>query len=187
MDSFELAKIAGAVLCALLVIVGLRTALQIAEMNQSEGPTGFTLPMPQAEAPSDLPADGAAAVPAPVGLPAIPPSFNADEVAEAAAGADAEAGANVFKKCVACHSVNQGGANKVGPNLWGIVGRAKAGGEGFKYSEALKSKGGEWTLTDLAAFLHNPKEYTPGTKMIFPGISDSTDLSDLLAYLNTLK
>lgn len=187
MDSFELAKIGGAVLCALLVIVGFRTALEIAEIEQEEGLTGYTLPMPETAAQSDLPADGAAGVPAPVDLPAIPPSFNADEVAEAASGADAAAGAKIFNKCKACHSADQGGPNKVGPNLWGIVGRPKAGHEGFNYSEAMKAKGGDWTLPDLAAFLHKPKEYVPGTKMIFPGISESADLSDLLAYLNTLK
>jgi len=186
MDSFEFSKIAGAVLCALLVIVGFRTGLEIARNAQEEGPVGYTLPMPET-AQSDLPADGAAAVEAPVDLPAIPPSFNADEVAEAAAGADAETGAKIFNKCKACHSADQGGANKVGPNLWGIVGRAKASHAGFNYSDALQAKGGDWTLPDLAAFLHNPKEYVPGTKMIFPGISDSAELSDLLAYLNTLK
>jgi cytochrome c len=186
MDSFELSKIAGAVLCALLVIVGFRTGLEIARTAQEEGPVGYSLPMPEITQ-SDLPADGAAAVPGPVDLPAIPASFNPDEVAEASAGADVGAGAKIFNKCKACHSADQGGPNKVGPNLWDIVGRAKASHAGFNYSDALQAKGGDWTLPDLAAFLHKPKEYVPGTKMIFPGISDSADLSDLLAYLNTLK
>jgi cytochrome c len=68
-----------------------------------------------------------------------------------------------------------------------VVGRPKAGHAAFNYSEALKAKGGDWTPADLAAFIHDPKEFVPGTKMIFPGVKDSTDLSDLLAYLDTLK
>jgi len=187
MDTFEISKIAGGVLCALLVIVGFRTGLEIAEEGHGPQVVGYTLPMPQEEAPSPVPPGGAAEVAAPVDLPAVPAAFNPAEVAEASAGADAQAGATIFKKCQACHSGDQGGPNKVGPNLWGIVGRPKASHEGFNYSDAMKAKGGAWTLPDLAAFIHSPKEFVPGTKMIFPGIADSADLSDLLAYLNTLK
>ena len=71
-------------------------------------------------------------------------------------------------------------------NLWAIVGRAKASHEGFTYSEALKAKGGDWTAVELASFLHNPKEFVPGTKMIFPGTPNVSDVADLLSYLNTL-
>jgi cytochrome c len=131
MDSFEVAKIAGTVLAALLVIVGFRVALDIAEEGHAPAKPGFTLPMPEQAAPSDTPPGGAAAVDAPVDLPAVPASFDAAAVAEASATANAEAGAAVFKKCAACHSADQGGPNKVGPNLWGIVGRPKAGHEGF--------------------------------------------------------
>ena len=187
MDIFELSKIAGAVLAALIVIVGFRVVLDIAEENRAPEKPGYTLPMPEEAAPSDVPSDGAAAVDAPVDLPAIPAAFDAASVAAAAAGADAAAGAKIAKKCLACHSFEKGGPNKVGPNMWGVVGRPKASHEGFNYSEAMKAKGGDWTLTDLAAFVHNPKDFVPGTKMIFPGVADSTDLSDLLAYLNTQK
>ncbi len=186
MDTFELSKIAGGVLAALLVIVGFRTALKIAEESHVPEKPGYSLPMPEVAAPSDVPAGGAAGVEAPVDLPAVP-GFDAASVAEAAAGADAGAGATIFKKCMACHSIDQGGPNKVGPNLWGLVGRPKASHEGFNYSDAMKAKGGDWTPADIAAFIHNPKEFVPGTKMLFPGIKDSADLSDLLAYLNTQK
>jgi cytochrome c len=108
-------------------------------------------------------------------------------VAQAAAAGNAEAGAGIFKKCTACHSAETGGPNKVGPNLAGIVGRPKASHAGFGYSDALKAKGGNWTLDDLASFIHSPKTFVPGTKMLFPGITDAGDLGDLLAYLNTLK
>jgi cytochrome c len=188
MDTFELSKMAGGVLCALLVIVGVRVALELAAEGKPPQPPGYTLPLPQAAAPSPVPPGGAPAVPAPVDLPATaPPAFDPAAVAQAAGTADAKSGAAVAKKCQACHSFDKGGPNKVGPNLWGVVGRPKGGHEGFAYSEAMKAKGGDWTLPDLAAFVHNPKEFVPGTKMIFPGVPDSTDLADLLAYLNTLK
>jgi cytochrome c len=183
MDTFEIAKIAGAVLSALLVIVGFRVALEISEEGEKPQPPGYTLPMPEKTGPSTIPPGGAAAVPAPVDLPA----FNAADVAQAAASGNAQAGATIFKKCEACHSGEKGGPNKVGPNLWGVVGRPKASHEGFTYSEAMKAKGGNWTLQDLAAFVHKPKGFVPGTKMTFPGISDPNDLADLLAYLNTQK
>jgi cytochrome c len=186
MDSFEFSKIAGAVLAALIVIVGFRTALEIAEENHAAEKPGYTLPMPKKTGPSDVPAGGAAGVPAPVDMPAIP-AFDGASVADAAASADPAAGAKIFKKCQACHSGKKGGPNKVGPNLWGVVGRPKASHEGFNYSKAMKAKGGNWTLTDLATFVHKPKAFVPGTKMLFPGVSDPSDEADLLAYLNTLK
>jgi cytochrome c len=187
MDSFEIAKIAGGVLLALLVIVGFRTGLKIAEEHEGPQPVGYSLPMPEAKGPSDIPAGGAAGVDAPVDLPAIAAPFDPAAVADAAATGNAEAGATIFKKCQACHSGEKGGPNKVGPDLWGVVGRPKGSHEGFTYSAAMKAKGGDWTLPDLASFVHSPKTYVPGTKMLFPGIADQGDLADLLAYLNTLK
>ncbi|CAN1722629.1 Cytochrome c homolog [Hyphomicrobium sp. 1Nfss2.1] len=179
LDSFELSKIAGAILCSLLVIVGFRTALEMAAHDKAPEKPGYVLPLPEAAAP---PAKGEAA-------PAEPaaPAFDAKAVADAATSGDAAAGQKVFSKCAACHSGDNGGPNKVGPNLWGVVGRAKASHEGFNYSDAMKAKGGDWTLEDLAHFIHKPKEFVPGTKMLFPGVADTGDLSNLLAYLNTLK
>jgi len=184
LDSFELSKIAGAVLCALLVIVGFRTALEIAEHDRAPEKPGYVLPAPAPEgaAPAADQGGGAAAPAAPAA-----PAFDAKAVADAAASGDAAAGQKIFTKCQACHSAEHGGPNKVGPNLAGVVGRPKASHEGFNYSEAMKAKGGDWTLEDLAAFVHNPKGFVPGTKMLFPGIADPGDLGNLLAYLNTVK
>lgn len=175
MDSFEIAKIAGAVLSALLVIVGFRVMLEVAHEGRKPEPPGYTLPSPQQAAPAGAPAAAPAA------------QFNPADVAQAATTANAQAGAAIFKKCEACHSADQGGPNKVGPNLWGVVGRPKASHAGFPYSDAMKAKGGNWTPEDLAAFVHRPKDFVPGTKMLFPGIADTNDLADLLAFLNTRK
>ncbi len=179
LDSFELSKIAGGFLCAGLVIVGFRTALDIAQHGQPHERPGYVLP-----APTEAPAAGHDA-----GAPAAPagPAFDAHAVAEAAASGDVAAGQKIFSKCAACHSIEPGGPNKVGPNLAGVVGRPKASHAGFNYSDAMKAKGGNWTTDDLAGFIHNPKGFLPGTKMLFPGIADPGDLGNLIAYLNSVK
>lgn len=194
MDSFELTKIAAAILMALLVIFGVRTFIDIRTGGHGGGPelVGYSLPMPAAEAPKTAaqPAAGGAPVaPAAGGAPAAPAAagFDAAAVVAAVAKADVEAGKSFFKKCTACHTVESGGPNKIGPNLFGIVNRAKGAGVGFAYSDDLKAKGGNWTPADLAAFLHNPKGYLPKTKMVFPGIPNNSDLANLLAYLGTVK
>jgi cytochrome c len=103
------------------------------------------------------------------------------------AAASAESGEAAAKKCAACHSFEQGGANKVGPNLWGVVNRPIAGHEGFSYSTALAEKSDQvWDYEQLGAFLANPKGYAPGTKMSFAGIKKDEELADVIAYLRSL-
>lgn len=99
------------------------------------------------------------------------------------ASADASAGEKAFGKCKACHAIEAAGGNKVGPNLHNVVGRKIASHEGFAYSEALTGKGGEWTYDHLDHFLANPKEWAPGTKMSFAGISKGKERADVVAYL----
>lgn len=107
------------------------------------------------------------------------------------ADASADAGERVFKRCQACHDVTEGGPNKVGPNLWGVVDRPIASHEGFSYSAAMKefSEGGEkhWTFENLNVFIKAPKKDVPGTAMGFAGLASDTDRADLLAYLRTLS
>jgi len=102
------------------------------------------------------------------------------------ASADVAAGEKVFAKCAACHTVNQGGANGIGPNLYATVGEAIGQGKGgFAFSEALKSKGGEWSFENLDHWLKSPREFAPGTKMTFAGLSNPADRANLIAWLNT--
>lgn len=100
------------------------------------------------------------------------------------ASASVEKGEAAFKKCAACHTINSGGANGIGPNLYGVVGRTVAGHAGFAYSGALKEKGGNWTFDTLNEWLKNPRAYAPGNKMSFAGLSKPEDRAAVIAYLN---
>jgi cytochrome c len=101
------------------------------------------------------------------------------------ATADPTHGATVFQKCAACHTTTKGGANGVGPNLWGVVGEQIGQGVGgFPFSDALKSKGGAWNFTELDEWLTSPRKFAAGTKMTFAGLSKGQDRADVIAYLN---
>ena len=103
------------------------------------------------------------------------------------AAADIAKGEKVSKKCKACHVFKEDGKHRLGPVLWGIVGRDIASHEGFNYSSALEGLEGEWTFEKLDAFLAAPKKYVSGTKMVFAGLKKDQDRADLLAYLNSLS
>lgn len=104
--------------------------------------------------------------------------------------ANAERGAKVAAKCKACHTFDQGGPNRTGPNLWNIAGAPIAHAAGFSYSSAMLAKKpefGSWTDAHLDAYLENPKEVVPGTKMQFNGVRKPEERADLIAWLKTLK
>ncbi len=100
------------------------------------------------------------------------------------ASADVAKGEQVFKKCAACHNVDQGGANALGPNLWGVVGKPHGAHPGFAFTDALKGVPGPWDFKALDAWLANPKKYAPGTKMTFAGLGNPQDRADVIAFLN---
>ena len=101
------------------------------------------------------------------------------------ASADVAKGEAVFKKCAACHNADAGGANALGPALFGTMGKAVAGHPGFAYSDALKGVGGTWDWDNMSAWLANPKKFAPGTKMTFAGLSNPQDRADLMLWLNS--
>lgn len=101
------------------------------------------------------------------------------------ASADVAKGEKVFAKCMACHTINSGGANGVGPNLYDIVGDSKAEGRGgFAFSDGLKKIGGKWSFDDLDKWLASPREFAPGTKMSFAGLGSPEDRANIIAYMN---
>ncbi|SFH00896.1 cytochrome c [Methylobacterium gossipiicola] len=169
MDSFELNKVAGAALGALLFAVGSGFVAELIYHPKPAGAAGYALPEPQAKA------AGAA------------PEVKAEPLPIRLASASADKGQSAAKKCASCHSFDKGGPNKVGPHLWGVVDRQKAHESGFEYSAALKEKGGTWTYDELDHFLTNPKGYVAGTKMAFAGIASPTERADVIAYLRTLS
>jgi cytochrome c len=103
------------------------------------------------------------------------------------ASASADAGKKVTKKCAACHSFTKGGPNKVGPNLWNIVGGKPALTAGYKYSGAMKSMAVNWEFEELNKFLYKPKAYLKGTKMSFAGLKKASDRAAVIAYLTSLS
>ena len=100
---------------------------------------------------------------------------------------DPEAGKKAFRKCQSCHTSEKGGKNRIGPNLWNVVGRKKGSMEGFRYSDAMKLKGGTWTFANLNTFLENPRAFVVGTRMSIKGNRDPIKRATLIGYLRTLS
>ena len=103
------------------------------------------------------------------------------------ASADPDRGKATTRLCQACHTLDKGGPNRVGPNLWGVVGRPRDSEAGYDYSAAMKAKGGTWTFDELNKFLAGPQKDIPGTKMTFAGVASDKQRADLIAYLRTLS
>ncbi|MEP9367858.1 cytochrome c family protein [Xanthobacter sp. VNH20] len=170
MDSFELNKIAGALLGTLTLTIGLGIVSEILFAPEAPAKPGYEIAVPEG------PAGGNVAEAKPAEVP----------IEQLFATASIEKGANVAKRCASCHNFQEGAGAKVGPDLYGVVDRKKASVPGFAYSAAMQAKGGDWTPQDLNAFLTNPKGFVPGTAMAFAGIPKESERADLIAYLNSL-
>jgi cytochrome c len=179
MDSLEFNKIAGTILGMLLFFMGLGVAADAIYFPGRPTKPGYALP--------GAPEGGEKAA----GDKAAGDKGGADTAKEEPlpvllAKADDKKGQADTKACQACHNFDKGAAAKVGPPLWGIVGRKVASVAGFEYSEALKGKGGEWTYDELNKFIAAPGAYVKGTKMSYAGEKDSAKRADIIDYLHTL-
>lgn len=187
-DPLLLTKILGAVLAgawAIVIAAGLGMMLYHPEETVEE----YAYPVVVEEAETVAGAETAAETPAGEETAAEAPAEEdgAAGIATLLASADADDGQKVARKCAACHTFDEGGANRVGPNLWGVVNKDVGSHEGYSYSSAMADLGGEWTYEKLDAFLADPKGYVSGTKMSFAGIKDPEDRADLIAYLRSLS
>lgn len=169
MNSFELNKILGAILGTCLITLALNIGAGAIFAPEKPAKPGYAIAVQEHGA-------GEKAGPKEPEQP----------IEALLAKASAEKGQAAAKQCQACHTFEKGGPNRVGPNLWGIVGdeRGKDRG-GFNFSAAMKAKGGEWTFEELNKFLANPRGYIPGTNMTFAGLSREQQRADVIEFLRT--
>jgi cytochrome c len=169
MDSFELNKIIAAILMVVLLVIGLGKIADTAFHVKKPKNPGYKV-------------EG--------GVQLVSNTSENSEIVEKIdmislmAQGDVIKGEKIFKKCAACHSVNKGGANKIGPALYNVVGRKVGGVADYKYSKTLASYGKEWTFEELNGFLIKPATYLKGTKMSYAGLRKEADRASIIKYLN---
>jgi cytochrome c len=168
MNSFELNKILGAILGTCLVLLALNIGAGAIFAPEKPAKPGFQIAVKT----DDHGKPGAAKEPE-------------QPIEVLLAKASVEKGQAISKQCGACHTFEKGGPNRVGPNLFGVVGRERASVAGFNYSAAMKGKGGTWTFDDLNKFLTSPKAFVPGTSMSYAGIARDTQRADMIEFLRT--
>lgn len=172
MDTFELNKILGAILGSLLFTMGLGFAAEILYAPDELEQQAYLVEVEEEEGDHGAAGEEEEAEPLSVVL----------------AAGDAERGQRDAKKCAACHTFEEGGPNKIGPNLHGVIGRDKASVDGFSYSDAMQARAGEpWSYEDLFAFLAAPKSWLPGTSMAFAGLKSPEDRGDVIAFLRSIS
>ena len=171
MNSFELNKILGALLGTCLFLVALHIATEAIFAREAPAKPGYVVAV------NEEPSKGGASPAAPAEQP----------IEALLASASTERGAQVAKQCEICHNLQEGQGAKVGPDLYGVVGRPVASVPGFNYTAAIKKLGGKWTFDALNKWLTKPSADAPGTAMTFAGLSNEKQRADVIAYLNSLS
>ena len=169
MDSFEVNKIIAAVLLVALLVIGIGKIADVVFFIEKPKKAGYKVELPDTENSSQ--------------------SVKVADVEEVDVSAllalgTVEHGEKVFKKCTACHVVNKGGANKIGPVLYGVLGRQVAAINDYKYSKAMASYEKSWTFEEMNGYLRKPQSYIKGTKMAFAGLRKEKDRASVILYLN---
>jgi cytochrome c len=172
MDSFEWNKIAGAVLATVMFILVVKFASEAIFEAPTPAKPGYVV----AGVTEETSNSSASTAPVEEALP---------DFGTVLPAADAAAGQKISARCEQCHDLSKGGPDKIGPNLWGVVGRARASRASFSYSSAMSADHGPWTFDKLFRFLRSPGSYVPGTKMSFAGLPSEKDRINLLAWLRT--
>jgi len=169
MDSFELNKVIAAILMVVLLVIGLdKIADGVFYVEKPKNP-GYKV-----EIESQLTS----------GTSEATEVVETIDITAIMTLGDVVSGKKIFKKCAACHSINKGGKNKIGPALYNVVGRTVGGVDNYKYSKALASYGKEWTFEELNGFLTKPSSYLKGTKMSYAGLRKEKDRASIIKYLN---
>ncbi len=173
MNSFEINKIMGALLGVLTFVVALGILSEVVFEQEAPEKPGFKVDVPEEAA-----AGGATAE-----------AVQDPPIATLLASADVAKGENIFKACTLCHTIEKGGPNKVGPNLYGVVGGPKVHKADFNYSAAMKEAAakGPWDYDALYVYLKSPRAYVPGTLMAYAGLKKPTDRANLIAYLRSMS
>ena len=169
MDSFEVNKIIAAILLIALIIIGIGKISDMAFKVNKPEKSAYKVDMPEDTSKLISKADKV---------------VEKIDIAALLALGDLNHGEKVFKKCAACHLVNKGGANKIGPALYGVLGRKVASKEDYKYSKAMASYDKDWTFEEMNGYLKKPQSYIKGTKMAFAGLRKEKDRASVILYLN---
>lgn len=187
MFGFKWTEIIGAIVVTAAVIIVIHMAGNILSQPTELKTHAFPVPgVTEASAPAPTPA--AAPAPTPAAAPAPAPAQAAPEMIDPmVATADIARGKIVAKQCGICHTLDKGGAKKIGPNLWNIVNANKARSKGYSYSKSMAKAGGSWGYEDLNRFLTKPRKAIPGNKMTFGGVKKISDRAALIAYLRSLS
>ena len=169
MDSFEINKIIAAVLLIALLVIGIGKISDIAFHVDKPEKSAYEVDIQES---TQVASSTAKKIEEKVDIPAL------------LALGDVSHGEKVFKKCSACHLVNKGGENKIGPALYGVIGRKVASKQDYKYSKAMAAYDKNWTFEEMNGYLKKPQSYIKGTKMAFAGLRKEKDRASVILYLN---